>query len=231
MRSAPPSVDWPPMFITRALVAGTGAALLAACSSGGPPGESAAIAKVVDVKSSFGPEFTVTDVPITGIDPKVLAGQKLPDGLKFDPADCAKFAAGQAMPADLKGNIAAVAAEGAGNRFITIAMETSEPVPVADPGIGCRKVGFTGGALRGAVEVVPAPQIAGVQTQGVHRILQTTINGKPQTGEVYSYLAHFGNYQVIVTANPLVDPDKPVVPVDTKRAEALLSVAVAAIRS
>jgi hypothetical protein len=218
------------MFITKALLVVTGVGVLAGCSSGGPPAESADIAKVVDVKSTFGPQFTVTDVPTTGIDPKVLAGQKLPDGLIFDPAGCAKFAAGQVMPADLKGNMAAVAAEGAGNRFIAIAMETSEPVPVTDPGTDCQKVGFAGGALRGAVEVVPAPQIAGVQTQGVHRILQTTINGKPQTGEIYSYLAHFGDYQVIVTANPLVIPDKPVAPVDTKRAEELLSAAVAAVK-
>jgi hypothetical protein len=217
------------MFITRALLVVTGAGLLAGCSSGGPP--EASIAKVVDVKTSFGPEFKVTDVPVTGIDPKMLGGQKLPEGLKFDPAGCAKFAAGQALPADLKGNMAAVAAEGAGNRFITIAMETSQPVPITDPGTDCQKVGFTGGALRGAVEVIPAPQITGVQTQGVHRILQTTINGKPQTGEIYSYLAHFGDYQVIVTANPLVVPDKPITPVDTKRAEDLLSAAVAAIKS
>ena len=222
------------MLITRTLLAVVGAGLLAACSSGAAPGESgdaASIAKVSDVKSSFGPGFKVTEVPTTGIDPKVLAGQKLPAGLTFDPPDCAKFAAGQAMPPDLKGNMAAVAAEGAGNRFITIAMETSEPVPVTDPGTGCQKVGFTGGALRGAVEVVPAPQIAGVQTQGVHRILQTTIDGKPQTGEIYSYTAHFGDYQVIVTANPLVVPGQPLVPVDTKRAEALLSAAVDAIKS
>ena len=219
------------MFITRALFAVTCAGLLAACSSSQPSGPTANIAKVSDVKSSFGPEFKVTDVPTTGIDPKVLAGQKLPDGLKFDPADCAKFAAGQAMPAGLKGNMAAVSAEGAGTRFITIAMETSEPIPVADPGANCQKVGFTGGAMRGAVEVISAPQIPGVQTQGVHRILQTTINGKPQIGEIYSYLAHFGDYQVIVSANPLVVGDKPVVPVDTKRAEALLTAAVAAIKS
>jgi hypothetical protein len=218
------------MFTTRALFVVTCAGLLAACSSNQSTGPTANIAKVSDVKSSFGPEFKVTDVPTTGIDPKVLAGQKLPDGLKFDPADCAKFAAGQAMPADLKGNMAAVSAEGGGTRFITIAMETSEPIPVADPGANCQKVGFTGGAMRGAVEVVPAPQIPDVQTQGVHRILQTTINGKPQIGEIYSYLAHFGDYQVIVSANPLVDGDKPVMPVDTKRAEALLSAAVAAIK-
>ena len=133
-------------------------------------------------------------------------------------------------PADLKGNMAAVSAEGTGNRFIALAMQTSKEIPVTEPGDNCKKVSFGGGALRGTVEIVPAPQIDGVQTQGVHRVLQTTINGKPQTGEVYSYLAHFGDYQVIVTANPLVIPDKAVAPVDTKRAEALLTAAVAAVQ-
>lgn len=208
-------------------------ALAAVSLAGCAPQEAqptADIAKVSEVKASFGPEFTVTAVPTTGIDPKMLAGQKLPEGMKFDPADCAKFAAGPQMPPDVKGNMAAVSAEGAGNRFIVIAVETSEPIPVTDPGDGCRKVTFAGGALRGAVEVVPVPQIDDVGTQGVHRVLQADVNGKPQTGEIYSYRAHFGDYQVIVTANPLVVPDKPVVPVDTKRAENLLTAAVAAIR-
>ncbi|MGB3482001.1 MAG: DUF5642 family protein [Mycobacterium sp.] len=208
--------------------------LLVGCSSGeapSPEGPSADIAKVLDLKASFGPEFTVTDVPTTGIEPNLLAGQKLPDGLVFEPADCAQFAAGQQMPADLKGNMAAVSAEGAGNRFIAIAMETSEPIPVVAPTDNCHKVNFAGGALRGTVEVVSVPEIDGVQTQGVHRVLQTTVNGKPQTGEIFSYLAHFGDYQVIVTANPLVIPDQPVAPVDTARAEKLLTDAVAAIRS
>ncbi|MDF2823696.1 MAG: hypothetical protein K0R68_1104 [Mycobacterium sp.] len=230
---------WNPRALVAVVCAGvvcTGA--VAACSGGAASEGSesaeapaADIAKVVELKSSFGPDFVVTDVPTTGIDPKLLAGQTLPEGLKFEPADCAQFAAGQQMPADLKGNMAAVSAEGDGLRFITIAMETSEPVPMVERKDECSKVNFAGGALRGTVEVVAAPQIDGVQTQGVHRVLQTTVNGTPQTGEIYSYLAHFGDYQVIVTANPLVLPDKPVVPVDTARAEKLLSDAVAAIRA
>lgn len=208
------------------------AGLLAACSSGESSAPvSADIAKINQVKSQFGPEFKVSDVAPTGIDPKVLAAQKMPDGVKFDPADCAKFAAGQDMPADVKGNMAAVSAEGDGNRFIAIAMETSAPLTFTDPGANCQEVSFTGGAVRGAVQVVPAPSIEGVQTQAVHRILQTTINGKPQTGEIYSYLAHFDRYQVIVTANPLVEPDKPVAKVDTEKAKSLLTAAVAAVRS
>ena len=220
------------MFKHRVLFVALCTSLLAACSSGGGSSTgSADIAKISQVKSSFGPDFKVTEVPPTGIDPKALAGQRLPEGLKFDPADCAKFAAGQAMPDDLKGNMAAVSAEGAGNRFIAIAMQTSQEIPVTDPSDNCNKVSFAGGAIRGTVESVSAPQIDGVKTQGVHRVLQTTISGKPQTGEVFSYLAHFGDYQVIVTANPLVIPDKPVAPVDTARAEKLLTDAVAAIRS
>ncbi len=213
-------------------IAAVCAAAMAACSSGDADQPRADIGKVAEVKSSFGPEFKVTDVPTTGIDPKLLAAaaQQLPDGLKVDPADCVKFAEGPQIPADLKGNMAAVSAEGAGNRFITIALETSRPLPVMEPGAHCKKVSVEGGALRGVVELVSAPHIEGVQTQAARRVLQATIDGKPQTGEIYTYRAIFGTYQVIVTANPLVAPDKPPVAVDTGRAERLLTSAVAAIR-
>jgi hypothetical protein len=206
------------------------AGMLAACASG-RSAESADIAKVVEVKSSFGPEFHVTSVAPTGIDPKLFAVRPLPPGLKFEPAGCAKFALGQSMPPGLQGNMAAVSAEGEGNRFITIAVETSQPVPISQPGKDCKKVGFAGGQLRGVVEVVDAPQIAGAQTQGVHRVLQTVLDGKLSVGELYDYSAHFGSYQVIVTANPLVVPGKPVVAVDTQRARDLLVKAVTAVRS
>ena len=202
--------------------------VLAACGSGGS--QSADIAKVSGLKASFGPEYKVTEVPRTGIDPKLLTGQKLPDGLTLDPAGCAKFATAQLVPPGTKGNMAAVSAEGQGNRFIVIAVETNEPVPVTDPGADCKKVTFSGGAVRGSVESVDAPKIDGAQTLGVHRVLQTVINGQPRTGEVYNYSAHFGDYQVIVTANPLVVPDKPVVPVNTQRAGEFLVAGVNAIR-
>lgn len=206
---------------------------LAACASTAntSASSSADIAKVAQVKSSFGPDFRTTDIAPTGINPKLLAAQKLPEGLKFEPAECAKFATGQAMPPGLQGNMAAVSAEGEGNRFITIALQTSAPVPFNGPQQGCQKVGFTGGEFRGVVEVVDVPQIPGTQTLGVHRILQTVIGGKTTSGDIYDYSAHFGNYQVIVTANPLVVPDKPVVPVNTQRARDLLTAAVAAVRN
>ena len=219
------------MLNPRAVLAVGCAGWLAACATGESTDSSRAdIAKVAEVKSTFGPQFQVTNVPPTGIDPRLLSLQKLPDGLKFDPANCAEFATGQVLPAGLQGNMAAVSAEGDGNRFVTIALETSSPVPVSDPGQDCQKVGFAGGPLRGLIEVVEAPQIDGAQTQGVHRVLQTVIDGKPRTGEVYSYSAHFGNYEVIVAANPLVLPDRPMVPVDTNRARDLLTAAVSAVK-
>jgi hypothetical protein len=61
-------------------------------------------------------------------------------------------------------------------------------------------------------------------------VLQTTADGTPRTGELYNYIASFGSFLVIVTANPLVLPDKPVAPVNTQRARDLLSAAVAAVR-
>jgi hypothetical protein len=219
-------------MVVRAVLAVACACWLAGCASAASSGSANAdIAKVADVKSTFGPEFQVTSIAPTGIDPKLLAARKLPEGLKFEPPECAKVAVAPVVPSGLQGNMAALSAEGDGNRFIALAVETSRPVPVNDPGAACQKVGFAGGAVRGVVEVVDAPQIAGTRTLGVHRIVQTVVDGKPRTGELYDYSAHFGNYQVIVTANPLVFPDKPVVPVNTQRARDLLAAAVAAVRS
>jgi len=209
------------------------AGVLAACATGQsaePDLSHADIANVKNVRSSFGPPFQVTDVGPTGIDPRLLGPQTLPPGMMFDPADCAKFASQQVVPSGVKGNMAATTAEGDGNRFIAIAVETSEAVPVDAPAQNCQKVGFAGGGVRGLVEVVEAPHIDGVHTLGTHRVLQTMVDGKPRTGELYNYLANFGTFMVIVTANPLVVPDRPVAPVNTQRARDLLAAAVAAVK-
>ncbi|OBH03884.1 MULTISPECIES: DUF5642 family protein [unclassified Mycobacterium] len=216
------------MFKVAVTVAAVG--VLAGCSSGAPSSANVDIKKVADVKSSFGPEFKVTDIGERGIDPKVLSGRKLPEGLTFDPANCAKAATGPEMPPDLQGNMAAVSAEGKGNRFVVIAVETSKALPFNDPGKECAKVAFTGPQLRGGLEVVDAPHIDGARTLGVHRVLQALAPGGARTGELYDYSAQFGDYQVIVTANPLVVPGQPVAPVDTQRARDLLVSAVKSVR-
>lgn len=209
------------------------AGLLTACATGQSADDlsRADIVRVKDVRASFGPGFTVTDVGPTGIDPRLLGRQALPPGMKFEPPDCSSFANQQMVPEGARGNMAATTAEGEGNRFIAIAVETSEAASVNPPADNCRKVGFAGGAVRGLVEVVEAPQIEGVQTLGTHRVVQTIADGKPRTGELYNYLASFGSFLVIVTANPLVLPDKPVANVDTQRARDLLVAAVKAVRS
>src|SRR6478752_10504899 len=217
----------------RAIVVVVCAGVLTACATGQSAEQDfshADIARVVNVKSSFGPEFKVNSVGPTGIDPRLLGPQALPQGMTFDPADCGKAASQQVVPAGVKGNMAATTAEGDGNRFIAIALETSEAVPRSDPAQNCQKVAFTGPGVRGLVEVVEAPQIDGVHTLGIHRVLQTTADGTPRTGEIYNYVASFGSFLVIVTANPLVLPDKPVAPVDTQRARDLLTAAVAAVK-
>jgi hypothetical protein len=56
------------------------------------------------------------------------------------------------------------------------------------------------------------------------------VQGKPRSGELYSYTAHFGDYQVIVTANPVVVAGQPPPAVDTKRARDLLVKSVAATK-
>jgi hypothetical protein len=221
------------MLNPRALLVVACVGALGACStaeSAQPDLSHADIANIKNVRSDFAPDFKVTDIPPTAIDPRILEPQKLPPSIKFDPADCGQFANQQVLPPGVKGNMAALTAEGEGNRFIVIAVETSETVPVKGPPDNCHKVGFEGPAVRGLIEVVDAPKIDGVSTQGAHRILQTTVDKDTRTGELYNYVARFGPLMVIVTANPLVIPDKPVAPVDTKKASELLSAGVAAVK-
>ncbi|KUI25206.1 DUF5642 family protein [Mycobacterium sp. GA-2829] len=217
------------MSIPKTIVAAACAGLLAACGSA-PDHSDADIARISEVKSTFGESFQYRDVAPTGIDPKLLQPQKMPPGMTFRPPECAKFAEGQLPEADLRGNMAAATAEGEGNRFIALAVETNTPVPALDTGEDCKKVEFSGAGVRGAVEVVEAPHIDGVQTTATHRVLQTVVAGAPRIGELYNYTARFGSYLVIVTANPLVIPDKPVAPVNTERARRLLVDAVAAVQ-
>lgn len=216
--------------VFKLLLATASVCVLAGCS-GGEHAVKADIGKVADVKSSFGPEYRVTDISERAIDPKLLSARKLPDGLTFDPANCAKVAVGPDMPPDLQGNMAAVSAEGNGNRFVVIAIETSKALPFNDPGKDCAKVAFVGTGVRGGIEVIDAPHIDGARTTGVHRVLQALVAGGARTGELYDYSAQFGEYQVIVIANPLVIPDQPVAKIDTQRARDLLVKAVAAVRS
>jgi hypothetical protein len=187
------------------------------------------IANIKNVRSNFPPPFKITDIAPAGIDPRLLETQPLPE-VKFEPADCAQFANQKVLPEGAKGNMAAVVAEGEGNRYIVIALETSDTVPVNEPAPNCQKVGFAGPGLRGLAEVVEAPKIDGVHTLGAHRVIQSTVDKKPRTGELYNYVAKFGQFLVIVTANPLVVPNKPVVPVDIKRAGELLTAATPAVK-
>lgn len=205
--------------------------LSAACNAAQPEDLSTAdISRVAELKSSFAAPFTVKTVGPAAIDPRLLAAQKLPLGLTFDPADCGKSAGEQALPDGVKGNMAATTAEGDGVRYIAIAVETSEPVPVNTPTEQCRTVTFTGAGIGGLVEVVESPQIEGVTIVGTRRVLQTITAEGPRTGELYNYVAHFGNFIVIVTANPLVVADRSVVQIDTQRARDLLTQTVQLVK-
>ncbi|WP_422745070.1 DUF5642 family protein [Mycobacterium sp. WMMD1722] len=209
------------------------ALLTAACGSdgqGGGAGPSADIARISEVRSTFGPQFQYRDIAPTGIDPKLLQPQPVPEGVRFQPPECAKYARGLLPESGLKGNMAAATAEGEGNRFIAIAVETSEPVALDDADKACNKVEFSGPQVRGLVEAVEAPAIEGARTSATHRVVQTVVGGVPRTGELYNYIASFDSYLVIVTANPLVVPGQRVVPVNTQRARDLLSTAVADVR-
>lgn len=215
----------------RTLLALASVTVLAACA-GAPAADDAQadIAKVLDVKSTFGPEFKVTSVGPAAIDPRLLASEAPPPGAVFDPADCAKVATGTEVPAGLQGKMASTTAEGNGNRFVAIAVETSEPLPVADRGDSCKKVAFAANGVRGLDEEIEAPTIDGARTIGTHRFRQTMAGNQVVGGELDRYVASFATFTVIVTANPLVEPGKAVAAIDAQRARDLLVAAVSAVR-
>jgi hypothetical protein len=218
-----------------ALTSVAGVVLISGCSGGGssapstssvaPPKASVDIARILSVKSTFGPPYQVNTIGKTAIDPKLLAPIQFQQDLVWDPADCAKYA--WTLPANLKGNIATLTAEGGGNRLIAMAVETSEPVRL-DPAVveKCKHVTFSGKDMHGVVDVVDAPHIDGAQTLGKHRQLQTAT----ASGELYTYVAYLGDYLVVVTANPLPVPNQAVPSVNVQRAQQLLTDAVAAVR-
>jgi Domain of unknown function (DUF5642) len=213
-----------------ALASVVGVALIGGCSVKGatgasPPSPKVDIGKIVSLRPSFGPDFSVQTIGQTAIDPKLLSPIQFQQGLTFDPADCAKYA--WTLPAGLKGNIATVSAEGEGNRFIAMAIETSEPVRY-DPAVvdKCRHVSFSGPDVHGVVDVVDSPHIDRAQTLGKHRQLQTAVG----SGELYTYVAYLDTYLVVVTANPLPVPNQPVPQVNVQRAQQLRTDAVAAVR-
>ena len=152
------------MLNTRAVLVIACVSALAACSSAEsaePDLSHADIANIKHLRSNFPPPFTVTDIAPTAIDPRIVEPQKLPPEIKFEPVDCGQFANQQVLPAGVKGNMAALTAEGEGNRFIVIAVETSETVPVNGPPANCQKVGFTGPAVRGAIATSSVKPSAG----------------------------------------------------------------------
>ena len=99
--------------------------------------------------------------------------------------------------------MAAVTAEGAGNRFIAIAVETSEELQFPILATNCRKVAFAGPGARGLVEVAESPSIDGAHDSGTHRFVQTTIDGSRPAASSTTTSHSFGSFLVIVTANPL----------------------------
>lgn len=218
------NAKWPMLLVS--------VGLLASCSSQASDDYSHAdITRVKELSSEFSPPYAVKSAGPAAVDPRLLGPQKLPPGVTFDPAECGETAQQQNLPAGVKGNMAALTAEGDGVRYVAIAVETSERVPVPTPSEQCKKVAFTGAGVRGLVEVVEAPQIEGVHTVGTHRVLQTVTAEGPRTGEIYNYVADFGTFIVIVTANPLVRADTPVAHIDTGRARDLLTRAVELVKN
>ncbi|GAC1397094.1 MAG: DUF5642 family protein [Mycobacterium sp.] len=198
----------------------------AACSDTQMRDRDIDIRRIFSVKATFGPDYKVVTSGPTGIDPRLLAPPTLSPGMTFDPADCSKYALGQTLPSGLTGRMATVSAEGDNNRFVAVAVQTSQRVPYQPISDNCKHIAFTGRSVNGVIDLIDAPHIAAAQTLATHRVLKATLGGQDRSGELYNFTAYLGNSLVLVAANPLV----PVNAVDVEKARRLLTDSVAAVR-
>ena len=223
-----------PMSIARTLTGVVCAATLllaVGCSANSMQNRHIDISKIFSVKSTFRPDFKVVTTGPTGIDPRLLAPQKLPPGITLDPPDCARYATAQVLRPGLKGNMASVAAQGENNRFTAVAVETAQPVAYEAVSDHCKHITFTGRSLKGEIDAIDAPHIDGAKTLGTHHVLDTTVADRTRSSESYNYTAYLGNnHLVLVAANPVLVPNQSPASVNVERARRLLTDSVAAVR-
>jgi hypothetical protein len=187
--------------------------------------------KIFSVKSTFSPNFKVVTTGPTGIDPRLLAPQKLPPGVTVDSPDCAKYALSQPLRPGLKGNMATLAAQGDNNRLLAVAVETAQPVAYEAVSDHCKHIALTGRSLKGEIDAIDAPHIDGAKTLGTYSVLEATVADRTHSTESYNYTAYLGNHHlVLVAANPVLVPNQSPPPLNVDRARRLLSDAVAAVR-
>lgn len=125
----------------------------------------------------------------------------------------------------------AISAEGNGNRFVVIAMQTSKQVPFdTDFTTKCRHVTFQAGKLSGVFDVVDAPRIRDAQTLGTNQQTQAKVGAKDVAHQLFKYVASVGDLVVNVNASPVMLRNQPSPPVDLERAWRLLSDSVSTIR-
>ena len=192
------------------------------------------IGNVLSVSSTFPqPPFTVKTLGPGGVDPKILgSGQQMPPGITFEPAECDKYAKGQILPPELKGNMAAVIAEGEGDRYIAIALDTSEAVTLDTAMMDkCRHVTFKVASMDGTVDIIESPQFEGAQTLATRRVLSANVGGNTRSGEIYTFVAYLGKSLVMVTGNQAATANQQLAPVNLDRTKKLFTDSVAAVRS
>ncbi len=204
------------------------AVALVGCSSHGGATK-ADITKITAVKSAFSSAYVVDDIAKRDADSKAFGANGLPRGLNFDPPNCARLVIGPEIPEGLHGTTVGVSAQGNGNQFVVMAVQTSPALPWNDPGHHCNKVTFAGPHEQGSMETVETPDIPDTERLGVRRV--TTVRGSDHRNESYHYVAQFGDYEVTVIASPMMVPGQPPAPIDTQLARDLLAKGVAAIRS
>jgi hypothetical protein len=181
-----------------ALVVGV-VSVLCAESAEAEPGTD--ISRVANVKGDFPPGFAVE------VHPSAVAGQhdvEDPEiaslaGARLDPPQCRSAVIPPYAEPAVGTEAAGVAADGDQGSIDVVAYRSPTPIPLPQPPAGCDRVLVFGAPEdTGAIERIPAPNIAGVTTTAS----KLTTNEEPADPEYLFTAAIDDRVAVVVTGSP-----------------------------
>ena len=195
------------------------------------PPRTADITKVSEVKSSFGPEFKVPDIPKRAIDPKLLSARKLARRADLRPRRTArKFAAGPGHATGLAGQHGRGVRRGQRQPVRRHRGGDLQGAAGQRPGKDCRRWRSRAASCAAASRSSMRRTSTVTRTLGVHRVLQTVVDGQAAHRRALRLLRSVRRLsgdrhrQSACGARPAGRA------VDTQRARDLLVKAVAAVR-
>lgn len=167
------------------------------------------ISRVDAVKDDFPAGFTAQANPAKTLEQPDIDGSGIVafTDARVDPPQCRSVVIPPYVDPTVGTRAAGVIAQGDQGNMYVVALQSPNPVAVADDPAGCGRISLSGSAqATGNVERIPAPGIAGVTTTGV----KLTVD-EPEADPDYLYTAALDDRTSVVvmgSADATLDPQR-----------------------